>query len=753
MPVAVPMRRAFVVFIACAMALSLVATLAAPVRAATITVNTPDDELNTDIDCSLREAIEAANTDAIVDACLAGTGDADIITLPANTYLLSTDLGELLVTESVNIVGPDRATTVINGQDDDRVFNLQGGVVGFSNLTIRGGLAEDVEGGGINVQSAATLNLLNVVVTDNHTIDAGSGGGIFLDVGGSATITGSVISANTSEGNGGGITINDLADLTITGSVVSGNSADFGGGIFNDTGDLDVLNSTVSGNEATFEGGGIWTDGDLSLLNATIHDNDATSGGGIFVPAGGAPVITIDRSTISANTATASEGGGQGGGVYSHEDFSIVNSTVSGNSASFEGGGVWVFADLAVDFSTVTLNSSAEGAGIWVIGDLELFASIVANNLVDEDCTDADANLISLGSNIDSDNSCELDPALNDKPNVDPLLGPLFNNGGPTMTHALLAGSPAIDAVVASEALPCVGTDQRGELRPQDGDTNGTLLCDIGAFELVPPPPAASIDDVTVTEGNAGTTVNATFTVTLSRASATPVTIAFATANGSATAPADYQSQTGVLTFAPGDVSETISITVVGDALDEPNETFTVTLSVPVGATLADAQGTGTILDDDGPPTLSINDVSVTEGNSGFVNAVFTVRLLPAAGGTVTVAFATANGTATAPADYESASGTVTFAAGDTEETITVRVAGDTVDEPNETFVVNLSSPTGATISDSQGTGTILDDDGAALPDTATGGPSGSEAGLGLVLLAGSGAIIASRRRRTVRRG
>jgi hypothetical protein len=230
--------------------------------------------------------------------------------------------------------------------------------------------------------------------------------------------------------------------------------------------------------------------------------------------------------------------------------------------------------------------------------------------------------------------------------------------------------------------------------------------------------------------------------------------VAYATANGSATAILDYLAESGTVTFVPGDVSETITITVVGDPLDEPNETFVVNLSAPVEATIADAQGTGTILDDDGPPALSINDVTVTEGNSGFVNATFTVRLLPGSTGTVTVAFATANGTAAAPADYESASGTVTFAAGDTEETITVRVAGDTLDEVNETFVVNLTSPTGgATISDSQGTGTILDDDApaaAALPDTATGGPSDLGAGLGLMLVAGSAAIVASRRRRHV---
>ena len=132
---------------------------------------------------------------------------------------------------------------------------------------------------------------------------------------------------------------------------------------------------------------------------------------------------------------------------------------------------------------------------------------------------------------------------------------------------------------------------------------------------------------------------------------------------------------------------------VLGDTLDEDNETFTVILSSPVGAIIGTGTGTGTITDNDATPSLSINNVTVTEGNTGSVNAVFTVTLSAASNKTVTVNYATANGTAVAPADYTAASGVLTFAPGTVTQPITVPVIGDTLDEPNETFTVNLSGP------------------------------------------------------------
>ena len=224
--------------------------------------------------------------------------------------------------------------------------------------------------------------------------------------------------------------------------------------------------------------------------------------------------------------------------------------------------------------------------------------------------------------------------------------------------------------------------------------------------------PNLTIDDVTVNEGNAGIT-NFSFTVSLS-APAGPggVTFNIATANGSATAGVDYvaQSLTGQ-TIPAGSSTYVFTVLVNGDALNEPNETFFVNVTGVLNAVVVDGQGVGTITNDDPLPSLSIDDVTVVEGNSGTVNAVFTVTLDAASGQTVGVNYATADGTATQPADYTSTSGSLSFTPGQTTRTITVPVIGETVPEANETFFVNLSGATNATISDNQGAGTITNDD------------------------------------------
>ena len=233
--------------------------------------------------------------------------------------------------------------------------------------------------------------------------------------------------------------------------------------------------------------------------------------------------------------------------------------------------------------------------------------------------------------------------------------------------------------------------------------------------------PNLVINDVTANEGNAGIT-NFTFTVSLS-APAGPggVTFDIATANGSATAGVDYvASSLTSQTIPAGSSTYTFTVLVNGETLNEPSETFFVNVTNVTNAVVVDGQGVGTIVNDDPLPSLSINDVTVIEGNAGTVNAVFTVTLSAASGQSVQVNYATADGTATQPADYTNTSGTLTFTAGQTTRTITVPVIGETVPEANETFFVNLSGAVNATIADNQGLGTISNDDVPVTVNPAT---------------------------------
>jgi hypothetical protein len=204
----------------------------------------------------------------------------------------------------------------------------------------------------------------------------------------------------------------------------------------------------------------------------------------------------------------------------------------------------------------------------------------------------------------------------------------------------------------------------------------------------------------------------------LSAPSQSAVTVNYATANGSATAGQDYTAAAGTVTFAAGQTSQQIGVSVIGDSVVESNETFTVSLSSPSGAQLgAGSSATATIVNDDvqaAPPVVTISpaNVAVTEGDAGPATARFTVSLSAPSQSAVTVNYATANGSATAGQDYTAAAGTVTFAAGQTTQQISLNVAGDRVVEPNETFTVTLSSPSGAQLgAASSATATIVNDD------------------------------------------
>lgn len=218
-----------------------------------------------------------------------------------------------------------------------------------------------------------------------------------------------------------------------------------------------------------------------------------------------------------------------------------------------------------------------------------------------------------------------------------------------------------------------------------------------------------SVADQSITEGHDGLR-HALVVVRLSRAAAKPVTVNFRTADGTAVAGADYQSVAGKLAFAAGQTVRTIAVPIAGDRLGEPDERFTIRLSGAKNASIGDGTGVVAVLDDE--PRVTVEDVAQVEGDGGETLFAFTVSLSAASDLPVTVDYATADGTASAAdSDYVAAAGTLTFAPGETQETVLIAAWGDTTSEPDEAFFLNLDGTVNAFLADAQGLGRILTDD------------------------------------------
>jgi hypothetical protein len=288
------------------------------------------------------------------------------------------------------------------------------------------------------------------------------------------TLTNTSILNNAANANGGGIS-SCSGTVTVTGSTISGNTAEEGGGISGCYSTVTVTGSTVSSNTAIY-GGGIYNNySTVTVTDSTISGNTAENGGGIYNDSYNFGLLAIANSTISGNTAT-----GYGGGIYNRTaDLIATNTTITGNTADSDnddigdGGGLFRRSGGTIVVNNIiALNVDASVAGADH-PDISGFVSGNNHNLLSS--TTGAAGNIGTGTDI-------VATTLN--------LGPLANNGGNTQTHALLAGSPAIDAAKNSvcAAAPISNLDQRGQSRTglaADGDQNGTVTCDIGAFELL----------------------------------------------------------------------------------------------------------------------------------------------------------------------------------------------------------------------------------------------------------------------------
>jgi hypothetical protein len=384
-------------------------------------------------------------------------------------------------------------------------------------------------------------------------------------------------------GLGGGIYMGNSATLFLTSCVVSNNSATNGGGgiWLNDSGVLHVLNSTISNNTTTSgNGGGVYLNnsGTLNITSSTVSGNAATVGGGGGIFNGVSGTVNATNITVYGNRA-----GDLGGGILNNATATINSSTISGNVATNGGGGMYNNFTATMNNSLIAVNTGADGPDL--LGRGSRGKPFTGNN-----------NLIGNADGCEAFGPTTNQLGSTGSP-INPLLGPLQDNGGPTFTLALLANSPAIDS-----GTTALASDQRGISRPRDGDGVGGSQSDVGSFESEGLP-ELTINDVTVSEPAAGS-ASTIFTITLSRTSTVAISVDFSTADGSASAGSDYLAAVGTVNFAPGETTKTVTVTVFGDAITESPETFAVNLAnAQGGAVIPDKQGIGTILDTAAAPT------------------------------------------------------------------------------------------------------------------------------------------------------
>ncbi len=438
------------------------------------------------------------------------------------------------ITRSISLVGAGSGSTIIDGQAAGTVILVNSGpAVTISGVTIQNGDTTNPFGGGGLLNESGTVILTNAVVQSNLAFDGGgisnkgtmivdnvtvyknvadevianisvcedcAGGGILNS--GVMTVTASTIYNNTANFGGGienaftgtlvgddvevyhnivsnnvdasnsfGGGIENVGIMTFTNTIVRDNTAPFGGGIYNE-GTFSISGSDLYGNMGTTRGGGFHNIFNLTVQTSNIHDNEAGSEGGGGISSEGGDVV-VAQTAVYNNSATGSGGGIVHNVITGSNSFTITNSTISGNSTSGSGGGLRNAGIAETSLNNVTFRNNTStvvaGQSISVLAGTLTAKNSIISNQTGNNCS---GTITSLGYNIANDSSCGLNGTA-DLPNTNPLLGPLQNNGGSTLTHALLVGSPAIDS-----GSGCLAVDQRGVARPF-GDA-----CDRGAYEL-----------------------------------------------------------------------------------------------------------------------------------------------------------------------------------------------------------------------------------------------------------------------------
>ena len=563
--------------------------------------------------------------------------------------------------------------------------------------------AEQLEDRTLLSVSALLINgTLNIAASgaDNITVRANSTTGKVEVLGNNNVLVGSTPSVNASSLTGLVVTgsdsnnVIDLSGVNVA-QFTALASIQVSGGDGNDriTGSPDLANSLNGG------------DGSDVLLGGSVNDT-LNGGNGADAITGGLGNDSLlggdGADTLSGDAGLDTLEGGNGADLLSAGDDN--DSVNGGNGADNIDGGLGNDS-LNGDGGSDTITGGADNDTIYGGAENDSILGGSGNDSIlaqaGNDTVDGEAGFDTLfgGDGADfvsggADDDTISGDAGNDTISGDDGNDSLFGGSGNDLMNGAsnddtLNGQAGDDTLFGGG-----GADQL------DGGVGADVLQGVGSL--------ASINDVTVAEGNSGSSV-AIVNVSLAQASTTPVSLTFSTVNGTAIAGQDFVARSGILTFGAGELSKTISITVLGDAIGEGDESFFVDLSSTTGLLIADGRGAITIHDDD--VLVSINDVIANEGN-GATSFTFTASLNISSAVTTVINYQIANGTATGGVDFVNTPGTVIFAPGVTSQQITVAVLGEVVREDDENFFVNLVGSTNSDIADGQGIGTIRDDDG-----------------------------------------
>ncbi|HET6891147.1 MAG TPA: Calx-beta domain-containing protein [Pyrinomonadaceae bacterium] len=722
------------------------ATTVTPLVGNTITVNSNSDEANsTDGLCTLREAIAAANTDTAsgvpAGECGAGSNSgSDTISLTSVTGTITLGSALPTITSEMTFNGPGLSQLTISGNNTVRVFNitLGTGLVSFSGLTIANGRANMDVGGGIFNQNGADVNVTDSTVRNNFAV---LGGGI----------------ANSSSGT-----------FTITNSTLNNNSATTAAGCWNNSGTLNIVGSTLNNNTsgegavaAGGSGGGINTgNGTLNVINSTLHNNSALAalaGGGAIFTNGSSATINITNSTISNNFAVAGGGGinSNNGGVVN-----VLNSIIADNGSQSGPDLLGSFVSLGHNLLTnisgstgFTLGTNNPNGDLVGASFAPVFAILgpLQNNggptqtralLPGSPAIDAGDNCVLLAS---GSGGCLTTPLTTDQRgfsrqvNLTVDMGAFESRG---FTLSATSGTPqskpvnTLFAPLVVTVSSAAGDPVAGGLvifnSPTSGPTAifGTGTSDItesinasGQASTAPTANGIAGGPYNVTATSKGAASSASFSLTNLQAATTTVVT-------SSSNPSDLtQSVTFTATVtSTGTPTGTVQFKIDGSNAGSPVSlsggvaTLTTSaLTAGIHSVTADYSGDTNFLPSTGtltggqvvrpPPTLSINDISFTEGDTGSKFVFFTVTSSASSNLAVNVDFATANDTASSPSDYLATTGSITFVPGQVIRTIFVTINSDVNFELNESFTITLSNPVNAILNKSQGTGTILNDD------------------------------------------